>query len=52
MPFDTLRDVFSRMRSRSAEKEKDSVNEAANSLLDTAFNGLKILYDGENATIE
>jgi hypothetical protein len=50
MPSYTLRNVFSRMRSRSAEKGKESVNEATNG--NTAFNGLKILYDGENATIE
>ena len=52
MPSDTLRNVFSRMRSRSAEKGKESVNEATDGPLNTTFNGLKILYNGENATIE
>ncbi|MCJ1439073.1 hypothetical protein MMC27_008464 [Xylographa pallens] len=52
MPPDILRNAFSRMRSRSAEKGKESVNEATNGPLNTAFNGLKILYNGENATIE
>jgi hypothetical protein len=47
MPSDRLRNVFSRMRSRSAEKGKESVNEATDGPLNTAFNGLNIFYDGE-----
>jgi hypothetical protein len=52
MPSDKLRKVFSRMRSRSTEKERESANEPTYDSANTEFNGLKILYDGDNATIE